>query len=201
MQLVGPAVIDGRNCWVVTVKSRNKEDVVPDRWYVDPARDSAVVRVQSFFDFRTANEERTAQQLFLQTVTARQMDISYEQRDSLWVPTAWKTSYYSLDYDTSGQPRPILASVTDLKVTEFAMNGGLSGDLFRQPRQPGQLVHDERDGELYKVAEDGAALTKTSSRQLEHAVPAADRTWVWGMLGGAILVMVGLLTARYGLRR
>ena len=194
LRLVGEAKIEGHDCLVLTVGGHGEN--VPPRVYIDPSRQSAILRMDLFFDFSSGGVP-----IVPTDILADQVDISYAQVQGLWLPDGWKSSYFALSRGADGNTTSVFDGMTTWNVVQVSLNTGLEPELFRQPRRAGQYVSDAADNSLYQVADDGTTLIKTSRRQLEHAAPPPDRNWVWGVLGGVGLIAAGLLAVRFGFSR
>ena len=195
LRLVGEATIDGRACLVVAATARGDE--VPHRLYIDPARGSAILRFESFFNFKVDGVRYGAD------VLAIKIDVDYRETQGLWLPSGWSYTHYagSIAVTPGDRSESTPMRFYQAEVVELALNQGLAPALFRQPRKAGDVVSDNRDGSLNIVADDGATLVRTSRRQMDHAAPADDGSWWWGVGGGVALIVTGWLVSKFGLRR
>ena len=162
---VGRKKVQGRECEVIKVEPKkpltNRNEI---RLYVDPARQSAVTRYESYqFGIPT-----------LQT----DVDYVFDKRHKLWLPSRITVLWHELRWfpedpanpapfpsEDLGKPKgwhvlPVLGHVIDLKVVKRQVNQGFAKDAFDPPLKPGQVVLDHENKLKFHVVEsdDGVAL-------------------------------------------
>lgn len=142
-------------------------------YWLDPARDWVLVR-ESYVH---------------SGVQQTQHDIEYERHpEGGWVPTGWDHR------STAGGNHPV--SVSKTRVTAVAINQPIAPGEFTLTFPAGTQVLDS--SEPKKQVQGYTVATETV---VEVGRPPDRPWWVWGLVGGAAVVIVGTVVARRRFRR
>lgn len=114
MKVQGPAAHRGRACLVVQTQPRNKSH---EEWWVDPARESAVVRYQMFLNNKPYIDAQ----------------IEHERTDRGWLPKSWT---YTMWWTETGHARQI----ERVAVEKRDIDPVVQNEEFQVPQRPEMLV-------------------------------------------------------------
>ncbi|MBA3316113.1 MAG: hypothetical protein H0T47_22845 [Planctomycetaceae bacterium] len=156
----GTSIVSGRPCTIVRVQRSNARDDVRHLLYVEPLRQSAILRYEKHYNFKPLFR-KPGIDYPTGTVLGMSMDVEYQEVDDLWVPERLIKNVYNVMNAriVNGQVQADLTETIELEVTEVAVNQGIDRSLFAQPLSPGMIVRDDRDdGKKYKVADDKRTL-------------------------------------------
>jgi hypothetical protein len=176
LRRVGEGVlIDGSLCREYAAKPGSKS---PSRYWLDPAKDHVLRRVQ-------------------EKKGARITDVQYRRDQTIgWVPVSWVTKRYGPDGD--------LLSTTTVEVLKMAFNTPQPSEQFDLAFPPGAHVHDNRTKGLtqYLVQTDGS-LRRLPNPGEEAPISEGEPRVAWfentkWLLAGvaATLIALGLLYLR-----
>jgi hypothetical protein len=164
-------VLRESDCLILRSTESKDAYKVYDEFWIDPTRESAVVRAERYQRGRLS----------------KRVDTRYQETGHGWLPESWT---YTLFKDED--PDRFWATQT-LRVKEYAINERVSPTLFDFDMRPGMLVtiaQSDTDAKPrdYRVAEDGLTLIPASD------VPAGSslgrKAWWLQMLALAILACI-----------
>ena len=182
----GQGVHQGRACLVVRSHPQRRDATVDELW-VDPARDSAIVRqLQVHSDGNPFTES----------------DIQYQQTPKGWLPKSWVFNLY-----TSGKK---IVRQERMRVTELDLDCAVTDADFTVEERPGMLIVRnkngkpinpvyprvlEKDQHFYRVTEGGTRAEVVFDNGVEHR--RWPQLWLWWLLGlVAVVALAGWLVYR-----
>ena len=164
MKVQGPATHRRRACLVVQTQPRDK---CHEEWWVDPARESAVVRYQMFLSGKPYVDA----------------EIEHERTDRGWLPKSWT---YTIWWTESGHARLLERMTVEKRDIDPVVQAG----DFQVPQWPGMLVAHQNhpaptpgqpylpaSRQDYRVEEDG----RLREMRIEQGVvtPVKRSSWWW----------------------
>lgn len=151
LQVHGHAVVDGRRCVVLRAYPKvTQHEAGYDEFWVDPTRDSAVLRWERHSQGR---------------VFAR-LEITYTKRGNDWLPQTWTTTFY-----IAGRTPPSIHNVDRATVEEVCIDPITTANDFRLAMAPGMVVRNTITRTSYRVAVDGKTLEPWSGRPQTGSEP------------------------------
>jgi hypothetical protein len=180
----GQAIHDGKPCLVLrTFPVPGGQVKLFDEYWVDLARDCAVVRHSSYMDGKLLTD----------------LEVTYQQTSHGWLPQRWVGT--TRNY-TNGQ----LINVTRLRVQEFAIEPEVTDTDFRIEIKPGMVILEDdfaapkaeqdtlgKKRKFYRVAPDGKWLEIGQS----SGSPSVSLWRRWLIPAGIVAVLVlGFLLVR-----
>lgn len=176
----GQGVHQGRPCLVVRSHPQRQNATIDELW-VDPARESAILRqLQASSDGRPLTES----------------DIQYQQTSHGWLPRSWIYTLRSGGRKITRQER--------LRVVELELDCAASNADFTPEEWPGMLIVKKRFGKpvdpvqprileteerLYRVNDSGSKFEVVFENGVERRRWA--QPWLWWLLGAPIAALVG----------
>jgi hypothetical protein len=174
----------GVPCQVIRTQALKLSTTSYDEFWVDPARDSAIVRYVMYSGKNIFNN----------------IDMQYQKTPHGWLPKQWVFTHYS-----GTMPSVIYR----MHVESWSANPGMSDADFDIPTAPGMIVEetvlDETNHPLvnpksatrvYRYGEDGSRTEIPDSYGRPRSLGKETHWWYWAAGGVIVLIAAGFLIWR-----